>query len=71
MMRVVAITAALFVATTSASAVELKLFTVRAITTILWEIGPEFERTTGHKLDVQTGFSPLSARALERVNPSI
>ena len=69
MMRVVAITAALFVATTSASAVELKLFTVRAITTILWEIGPEFERTTGHKLDVQTGFSPAFSKRIRAGEP--
>ena len=44
--------------TVSSRAAELKLFTVRAITTILWEIGPEFERSSGHKLNVVTGFSP-------------
>ncbi len=49
---------ALLAFTTGAHAAELKLFTVRAITTILWEIGGEFERSTGHKLSVTTGFSP-------------
>jgi molybdate transport system substrate-binding protein len=47
-----------FTFTTGVHAAELKLFTVRAITTILWEIGDEFERSTGHKLSVTTGFSP-------------
>jgi len=49
---------ALLAFTTGVHAAELKLFTVRAITTILWEIGGEFERSTGHKLSVTTGFSP-------------
>jgi molybdate transport system substrate-binding protein len=41
-----------------ASAAELKVFTSRAIATVLDEIGPEFERTSGHKLNVISGFSP-------------
>jgi molybdate transport system substrate-binding protein len=64
MIQVVAIAAALLIATTTAGADELKLLTVRAITTILWEIGPEFERTTGHKLDVDTGFSPAFSKRI-------
>jgi molybdate transport system substrate-binding protein len=36
---------------------ELKVFTSRAIATVLDKIGPEFESTTGHKLIVTVGFS--------------
>lgn len=69
MLRFVAVAAALLVAATAASAAELKLLTVRAITTILWEIGPEFERTTGHKLDVHTGFSPAFSKRIREGEP--
>ena len=45
----------------SVSASEIKVWTARAIATVLAEIGPEFERTTGHKLkvtsDLPTGFA--------------
>jgi molybdate transport system substrate-binding protein len=64
MKRLASSVVALLAFTTCAHAAELKLFTVRAITTILWEIGPEFERTTGHKLDVVTGFSPAFAKQI-------
>jgi molybdate transport system substrate-binding protein len=47
----------------------MKLLTVRAITTILWEIGPEFERTTGHKLEVHTGFSPAFSKRIREGEP--
>ena len=47
------------------TAAEIKIFTARAIATVLAEIGGEFERATGHKLivisDLPTGF-------LRRVN---
>ena len=49
--------AVLLAFTTGAQAAELKLVTVRATTTILWQIGEEFERSTGHKLSVTTGFN--------------
>ncbi len=42
----------------AATAAELKVFTSRAIATVLDKIGPEFERTSGHKLNVISGFSP-------------
>jgi molybdate transport system substrate-binding protein len=46
-------------------AAEIKVFTARALATVLAEIGSEFERATGHKLvvisDLPTGF-------LRRVN---
>lgn len=37
-----------------AHAAELRVWTARAGTTVLKEIGPEFERATGHKLNVET-----------------
>ena len=43
---------------TAADAAEVKVFTARAIATVLNEIGPEFERTTGHKLNVISGLPP-------------
>ena len=41
----------------AANAAEIKVFTSRPIATVLAEIGPEFERTTGHKLNVISGLS--------------
>ena len=49
---------ALLVSTQCASSAELKIFTARAIWTVLNEVGPEFERTTGHRLNVISGFTP-------------
>src|SRR5262245_22350771 len=43
---------------TAAEAAEVKVFTARAIATVLNEVGPEFERTTGHKLNVISGLPP-------------
>lgn len=34
----------------AAVAAELQIWTAQAGATVLWEIGPEFERSTGHKL---------------------
>jgi molybdate transport system substrate-binding protein len=51
------------------NASEVRIFTVRAITTILWEIGQEFERTTGHTLKVTTGFSPAFTRRIRAGEP--
>lgn len=45
---------ALLVAHSIAHAAELRIWTARAGTTVLTEIGPEFERATGHKLIVET-----------------
>ena len=44
---------------------ELTIFASRAIWTVLTEIGPEFEKNSGHKLDVITG---LSSEFVRRVN---
>src|SRR6266851_4971384 len=41
----------------TARSAELKIFTSRAISTVLAKIGPEFEKKTGHKLDVINGMS--------------
>jgi molybdate transport system substrate-binding protein len=45
----------------SANATEIKVWTARAIATVLAEVGPQFERATGYKLaissDLPTGFA--------------
>src|SRR5262249_16841467 len=43
---------------TPAASAELKVLTSRAIATVLDVVGPQFERATGNKLTVVTGFSP-------------
>ena len=42
----------------SAESAELKVMTPRAIATVLEVVGPQFERATGNKLNVVTGFGP-------------
>jgi hypothetical protein len=51
--------ACLFVCVSQGTAwsVELKVFASRAIWTVLGEIGPEFEKNSGHKLNAITGLS--------------
>jgi len=49
----------------AARSAELKIFASRAIWTVLTEIGPEFEKNSGHKLDVITG---LSSEFVRRIN---
>lgn len=44
---------------------ELKIFTSRAVATVLEKIGPEFEKNTGHKLNITTG---LSSEFVGRIN---
>jgi len=51
------------------NAAELKVFTSRAIATVLDKIGPEFERTTGHKLNVISGFSPNFVKRINAGEP--
>lgn len=41
-----------------AEAAELKIFTARALATVLEVVGPQFEKTYGHKLNVIVGFTP-------------
>src|ERR1035437_984542 len=48
-----------------ANAAEIKVFAARASATVLEKISPEFERATGNKLNVITGFGP---RFVERID---
>lgn len=50
-------------------AAEIKIFTSRAIATVLEKIGPEFERTTGHTLNVISGFSPVFVKQINAGEP--
>ena len=50
---------------TAATAAELKIFASRAVATVLEKIGPEFEKNSGHKLNVTMG---LSAELVGRIN---
>ena len=55
--------------TSAAAAAEIKIFTSRAIATVLDKIGSEFERRTGNTLNVITGFSPVFARQINAGEP--
>jgi molybdate transport system substrate-binding protein len=48
----------------AANAAEIKVFTTRAIATVLDKVGPEFERTTGHRLNITTD---IAIRLVQRV----
>jgi adenine deaminase len=48
-----------------ATAAEIKIWTARAIATVLAEIGSEFERATGHRLIISSDLPPAFLR---RVN---
>jgi len=58
-----------FAQVSAANAAEVKVFTARAIATVLEKIGPEFERTTGHKLNVVSGFGPVFLRQINAGEP--
>lgn len=49
----------------NANAAEIKVWTARAIATVLAEIGPEFERATGHKLTVISDLPTQFARRVQ------
>ena len=53
----------------SAEAAEVKVFTTRAIMTVLEKIGPEFERTTGHKLNLTTDIAIRMVRRIQAGEP--
>jgi molybdate transport system substrate-binding protein len=55
--------------TSGAIAAEIKIFTSRAIATVLDKIGSEFERQTGNTLSVTTGFSPVFVRQINAGEP--
>ena len=44
------------------NAAEIKVWAARAIATVLAEIGPQFERTTGHKLNITSDLPPAFER---------
>ena len=48
---------------------ELKVFTTRAIATVLDSIGPEFERATGYHLAVTTDLAPRMVRWVQNGEP--
>jgi molybdate transport system substrate-binding protein len=52
-------------APTRGVAADLKIFCPRAIWTVLKEVGPQFERDTGHKLDVVTDIAETLAKRIE------
>jgi molybdate transport system substrate-binding protein len=52
-----------------ATGVEIKVITSRAIATVLGTIGSEFERATGNRLNVITGYSPAVVKKLEAGEP--
>jgi len=70
--NVAAIGFGLFVAFAQATAVdaaEIKVFTNGAIAKVLDKIGPEFERTSGHKLNVAVVFGPVFLRQINAGEP--
>ena len=58
-----------FAAATSAVSAELTVWTSRALATVLEVVGPQFERSTGHKLAVTSGFSPEFVKRINAGEP--
>jgi len=54
---------------TAAYTAEVTVFTARAGATVLDKVGPEFERTTGHKLHVVSGFAPDFVKRINAGEP--
>jgi molybdate transport system substrate-binding protein len=53
-----------FAGADGAGAAEIKLWTARAIATVLAEVGPQFEQATGHKITVTSDLAgPFARRA--------
>ena len=52
-----------------ANAAEIKVFATRSIVTVLDKIGPEFERTTGHRLNVTTDIAITMVRRINAGEP--
>jgi len=51
------------------NAAEIKIFSTRAIATVLDKIGPEFERATGHRLNVTTDIAIRMVRRIQAGEP--
>jgi molybdate transport system substrate-binding protein len=52
-----------------AEAADIRIFTTRAIMTVVEKIGPEFERMTGHTLDITTDIAIRMVRRIEAHEP--
>lgn len=52
-----------------ARAAEIKIFTSRAVATVLEKVGADFERGTGHRLNVVSGFSPVFVKQINAGEP--
>jgi len=52
-----------------ANAAEVRVWAARAIATVLTEIGPQFERATGHKLFVSSDLPPAFLRRADAAEP--
>jgi molybdate transport system substrate-binding protein len=52
-----------------ANAAEIKVWTARAIATVLAEVGPQFERATSHKLTVSVGLPAEFVRRADAGEP--
>ncbi len=50
-------------------AAEIKVFTARAIATVLEKMGPEYEGQSGHRLNVISGFGPVFLRQINAGEP--
>jgi molybdate transport system substrate-binding protein len=50
-------------------AAEIKVWTARAVATVLAEVGPQFERATGHKLAISTDLSSPFVRRAQAGEP--
>src|SRR5687767_8032190 len=53
----------------AASAAEIKVWTARAIATVLAEVGAEFERATGHTLVISSDLPPAFLRRVNAGEP--
>ena len=49
-----------------ATAAEINLWTARALATVLAEVGPQFERTTGHRVTITVGLPPEFVKRAQR-----
>ena len=56
--------ASTIIPTSGVRADEIKVLTARAIATVLEMVGPDFQRATGHKLNVISGFGPDFVRRI-------
>src|SRR5215472_5905987 len=56
-------------AANSAASDELKIFGSRVTKMVVDDVGPQFERTTGHKLTVVTGVAAVMKRRIEAGEP--